>query len=164
MSRGSGDAHVRMLYSLNDAGDIACRECGAAVGDDCWSDSRRWAPFHYARCVDFNALVDERIGLGRYGEFRGGLQSPGKRARAARPLGGVYLVQGAGMLKIGTSGSVRDRVAAMQSGSPVRLHLLATIPGGHKVERAMHRRFSQYRRHGEWFEDCPEIRAAFGVT
>lgn len=75
----------------------------------------------------------------------------------------VYLMEAGGRVKIGISTDPERRRQSMQTGCPVRLRLLATIPGGAAVEAEMHARFAEHRKHGEWFEDVPEIRAAFGV-
>jgi len=36
--------------------------------------------------------------------------------------------------------------------SPVPLRVLKTIPGYSDEEKALHKRFKEHRRHGEWFE------------
>ena len=71
----------------------------------------------------------------------------------------VYFIQAgdAGPIKIGHSTSVRSRLISMQSGSPVRLRLLLTLPGGQQLERFLHQAFAQFRKHGEWFEPHPSL-------
>jgi len=76
---------------------------------------------------------------------------------------GVYLVRGGGRVKIGYSANVPHRMKCLQTGSPVALSLLAVKRGDRAREEALHTRFRRWRLHGEWFEDRPEIRAAFGV-
>jgi hypothetical protein len=76
---------------------------------------------------------------------------------------GVYLVEGAGRLKIGVTTNVRSRMTSLRGSSPVPLDLLAHINGGRTLEAHLHERFRAHRLHGEWFEDRPEIRAAFGL-
>jgi hypothetical protein len=72
----------------------------------------------------------------------------------------VYFVQadsGDGLIKIGTTSSrVEDRLRTMQTGSPVRLKVLGTVPGDSRVESQLHLMFSDIRMHGEWFR--PEAR------
>ena len=43
-----------------------------------------------------------------------------------------------------------------------RLILLATRPGGAKLERKLHRRFAAARSHGEWFRPTRELLAYIG--
>jgi hypothetical protein len=72
----------------------------------------------------------------------------------------VYFIEGPGRaVKIGTARDLRKRVACLQTGSPVRLRVLATVSGGSKLEREYHRRFAEHALHGEWFKDCAAIRA-----
>lgn len=78
----------------------------------------------------------------------------------------IYFIGGAGLVKIGrTIKPVSDRLNSFQTGSPVELELLATaiihvdMPShkiklrdqADRVEKVVHKRFSTYRRHGEWF-------------
>lgn len=63
----------------------------------------------------------------------------------------IYLVKAAGRYKIGTAADPERRLAEMQTGSPVRLFLLATGPGGHEREAQIHLAYASKRRHGEWF-------------
>lgn len=56
-------------------------------------------------------------------------------------------------LKIGyTSGDVRKRLKALQTGSAGELRLIAMHPGTPDGERAIHAEFAKQRLHGEWFE------------
>ena len=55
-------------------------------------------------------------------------------------------------IKIGySSKNPIDRMAALQTGSPLKLRLLAQIPGDIELERKLHRTFAPLRLHGEWF-------------
>ncbi len=70
--------------------------------------------------------------------------------------GSVYFITDvldAGPVKIGfTSGSVKDRLAALQTGSPVPLKVAASLMAPDYAERRIHRALAEYRLHGEWFE------------
>jgi Meiotically up-regulated gene 113 len=66
---------------------------------------------------------------------------------------GLYFIVGADRIKIGRSMDVRKRLRALQTGSPVDLKIMAWFPGCGPSEHDLHQRFSEYRRHGEWFED-----------
>lgn len=63
----------------------------------------------------------------------------------------VYAIEGAGCVKIGRAVAPSFRLATFQSGSPVELKLRGCVVGDHRLERELHERFSEYRRHGEWF-------------
>ena len=87
----------------------------------------------------------------------------------AGKTGCVYFVQAeiGGPIKIGfTQGKPEVRLKALQTGSPFKLVLLKVIP---KVTREqeweLHRRFSAYRLHGEWFrEDGLELADELGIA
>jgi hypothetical protein len=65
----------------------------------------------------------------------------------------VYFIAApsAGLVKIGHSFHPGHRLRGLQTLSPVPLTLLGSIPGGQKAETQLHRRFADYRSHGEWF-------------
>ena len=72
---------------------------------------------------------------------------PNPEQKPARD-GHVYFVQRPdGMIKIGFSTRVRDRIDELTGHSGVRLRLLATVPGTMKDEHAMHVRFAHLRQH-----------------
>jgi len=162
-TRGSACVNVRALYALASVRDLPCPKCGAEVGEDCYQKSGGWTHWHKPRLVEYNRCVDERIRLGRYAEFK---DEPSPSSLLAKPAaaGGVYLIEGGGLLKIGRSVTPRARLASMRTGSPAALTMLTVVAGGPKEERRMHERFAVHRKHGEWFTDCPEIREAFGVS
>lgn len=62
-------------------------------------------------------------------------------------------------IKIGVSIDARARLKEIQSCSPVKLHLLATLSGGARREAAYHAQFTAHRLHGEWFSPHPDILA-----
>lgn len=55
------------------------------------------------------------------------------------------------LVKIGRAIDVDQRVAEIQRMSPAPLKLIATIPGGARLEARLHRAFAHRRGHGEWF-------------
>lgn len=71
----------------------------------------------------------------------------------------VYFIEGAGMIKIGIANNVSSRFNSIRTMSPVPLNLIGFISGNIALEAQLHSRFHQYRRHGEWFVDCQEIRS-----
>ncbi|MFE7529119.1 GIY-YIG nuclease family protein [Kitasatospora sp. NPDC057542] len=55
-------------------------------------------------------------------------------------------------VKIGRSVDPTGRLSSLQAGSPVELRLLATFPGGPRLEKHLHACFARQRIHGEWFD------------
>lgn len=76
-----------------------------------------------------------------------------------RPPEFVYFIQAtvSGLVKIGSASDPGSRLRTLQTGSPERLRLLATMDGGEPFEREMHARFAADRSHGEWFYATPEL-------
>ncbi|WP_331737688.1 GIY-YIG nuclease family protein (plasmid) [Streptomyces sp. NBC_01732] len=70
----------------------------------------------------------------------------------------VYLIGSpeSPLVKIGWSDNPERRLRDLQTGSPVLLKLLALFEGGAVIERELHRRFADKRRHGEWFDLGPD--------
>lgn len=85
---------------------------------------------------------------------------------------GVYFIaaEEVGMVKIGKSCSLHNRLQSLRAGSPVKLEPLAFLELGnyddvHKgnqlslmVERLLHDRHDESRSHGEWFFISDAIR------
>ena len=75
--------------------------------------------------------------------------------------GWVYFVRSAPKtpVKIGFSGhtSLSARVAALQTGSPYKLRIVAQALGSVDDERVCHQIFAADRVAGEWFKDTPRI-------
>lgn len=73
----------------------------------------------------------------------------------------VYFIQSGGpdgYIKIGyTAGSPEARMAALKTGNPLQLALLAVIPGDQSTERALHEKFKEFRGSGEWFTPAPRL-------
>jgi hypothetical protein len=60
-------------------------------------------------------------------------------------------------IKIGKAKDVRHRFANLKVGSPVPLQILASVPGGKRLEWELHARLRESRSHGEWFRPTPEL-------
>lgn len=74
----------------------------------------------------------------------------------------VYFIQAdnGGLIKIGVAKDVTARLYQIQLMCPVRLVVLATVPGGGAaLEAELHQRFADARRHGEWFEPTQDLLA-----
>lgn len=82
---------------------------------------------------------------------------------AARVDSWVYFVQATtgGPVKIGRSSSPQARVASLQTANAAELRIVAMMPGGATVERAMHATFAadRVRPGGEWFNPSPTLAA-----
>lgn len=79
----------------------------------------------------------------------------------------IYFIEaiGAGLVKIGfTERSVSDRLRELQTASPHRLRIAATVDGGLKEESRLHARFAHLAETGEWFRFGPEIHAAIAFA
>jgi hypothetical protein len=64
----------------------------------------------------------------------------------------VYVVRGAGLIKIGSAAKVAARISDLQIGSPVPLEIVAHTPlTDAQLEFDIHRRLKDHRHHGEWF-------------
>jgi hypothetical protein len=85
-----------------------------------------------------------------------------ERVIAERDGSSVYFAGSGGQIKIGWSRKVSARLAQLQTGSPIPIKLLGTMPGGRAVERRLHEQFAHLRLAGEWFADDPELLAYIG--
>lgn len=71
----------------------------------------------------------------------------------------LYFIRSSGgLVKIGITSNIQKRLANLQTSNPERLHVWAFIPrGGIALEKALHRKFINYRTSGEWFKISREI-------
>ena len=66
--------------------------------------------------------------------------------------GTIYVIAAGEFVKIGfTDGKPQDRLRMLQTGSPMKLSVVAQMSGTMREERALHRRFAAQRAEGEWF-------------
>lgn len=83
-----------------------------------------------------------------------------KKARRSLTRTGTamtYFIQGrtTGLIKIGKTDNLCERLATLQIGSPDMLYVVKTLSGN--VEKPYHKRFAHLRQHGEWFSPAPEL-------
>jgi hypothetical protein len=73
---------------------------------------------------------------------------------AGRTKTWVYLIGSpqARPVKIGSSFDPDSRLADLQVGSPVPLHVLWKTQGPRALEKSLHEYFAPYRSHGGWFD------------
>jgi len=92
-----------------------------------------------------------------------GTESPAKSPADVRDTStSVYVIECAGFVKIGVAKRPLERLAAINTGTPV----IATLYGSrefsgrliaHNVESRLHRHFQRARANGEWFSVPPEV-------
>ena len=72
----------------------------------------------------------------------------------------VYFIKakGSNLVKIGKSINFEKRLRSLQTMSPLPLCKLAVLNGYTERERDLHKKFSKYREHGEWFIYSAEIK------
>ncbi|MDB5697933.1 MAG: nuclease family protein, partial [Alphaproteobacteria bacterium] len=83
---------------------------------------------------------------------------PRRNSICDRAKARIYFLAGAGLIKIGVTTNLTSRIRSIRNSSPVPLELLAVIPGNNFTEAGFHQRYASQRRHGEWFDDTPELR------
>ena len=75
--------------------------------------------------------------------------------------GYVYLIEavGSGCFKIGRSQQFEARLQSLQTASPFPLRIRKHIQTDNAaaLEKYLHTRYAEYRRHGEWFEIPPDF-------
>ena len=66
----------------------------------------------------------------------------------------VYLIQGAGLTKIGISSNVISRFKKLTTSSPVPITLLYQVATttARTVEKRLHAKYAEHISHGEWFK------------
>lgn len=71
----------------------------------------------------------------------------------------IYFIRlGNKFIKIGYSVNPSERLKELQTGSPVKLHLQATLEGSFQTEKGLHDLFKHLRTKGEWFRYTDEIK------
>ncbi len=76
----------------------------------------------------------------------------------------LYLIQCQQFYKIGIANDVQSRLAQLSTGNPFELKVLAVYDfyNAEPVERAIHQKFANTRKRGEWFELNGDDVLAFG--
>lgn len=70
-----------------------------------------------------------------------------------------FIAQGGGLVKIGTTTNLFQRLKKLQTGSGPQLRVLVCIDGGPDIEAEYHNRFSADHFRGEWFRLSADIKA-----
>jgi len=85
-----------------------------------------------------------------------GLQAQATDGRLRLYLIGSELKAGRAV-KVGVTRNLPERLARLQSGSPLPLVVFAAIPGSFKLEKRVHEEWRRQRLHGEWFRLTPKM-------
>lgn len=68
-----------------------------------------------------------------------------------------FITAGNKHVKIGYSANPEKRLKELQTGNPLKLKLVTTIPGSYETEKALHLYFTRNKREGEWFHLTGEL-------
>lgn len=83
-----------------------------------------------------------------------------RREKKARQYG-VYIAGFGPYVKIGVSIDIPERMTKLQM--PEKVELYSALDGWIEEERALHKRFAEYRLNGEWFRREGELADWIGV-
>src|SRR4051812_45704665 len=95
-----------------------------------------------------------------YAIIQGGLNEIVRGQNMGNPAANVvYFIQAEnGLVKIGfTKSGVKKRLAQLRTGGSSPMAIRGTMDGDKATEAEIHRRFRDFRSHGEWFRCGPEI-------
>ena len=81
-----------------------------------------------------------------------------KRRNAKRGERFIYFALSSNMVKIGFSDDPARRIRALQTGNPIQIELLGSVPGTAKEERILQNRLKSYWAYGEWFAYVGEVK------
>lgn len=81
------------------------------------------------------------------------------------PFHVVYFVRGAnGLIKVGTSGDLRQRLKSLRADSATPIHVLAWIEGGKTLEQSIHAALAPHRHHNEWLRPSEDLERILDVA
>lgn len=155
---GCSEHHVQAIRSDMEAAGVISQWRGKEMGvGQKVEDALR---HHHERP---NSTIAEELGCGQntVSRVRGRLEADGVIPfwRSLPCESSTYVVRGkkTNLIKIGRSSNLGKRLVDLQTGSPDELEYIAVIPGG-ELERIIHQRVLQFRKHGEWFEYNDDVR------
>lgn len=64
----------------------------------------------------------------------------------------IYFIQCKNFVKIGYSRDPNKRLKKLQTGNPVKMKIIATLPGAYKTEDGLHEAYRKLKVRGEWFK------------
>lgn len=78
--------------------------------------------------------------------------------------GYIYFLAGDGLVKIGFTTNLKERVRSISRMSPRKLNLIARLRGTQRNEDELHGMLKKYRQHGEWFRLEGDVVTAWMVA
>lgn len=76
----------------------------------------------------------------------------GGKCKTMATQGHVYFLRSGNVVKIGFSTNLRERQKSLRTARPEPSFICKVVKGSPATERALHKRFAQYRLAGEWFD------------
>lgn len=121
-------------------------------------DAPRSAALPWPICARCAFAIHDMLSPLCGGRPRPPVEQPFQSPRARDRQGHVYYARRGGLIKIGFTSSLANRMRALLPDE-----VLATEPGTLETEHARHQQFAEWRDRGnkrsEWFADNPELRA-----
>lgn len=76
-----------------------------------------------------------------------------RKLRAELKNGYIYIIGSLadGVCKIGFSRNPKNRLKELQTGCPYKLTIFFMVEGNIPTEKKLHKKYSEYSTHGEWF-------------
>lgn len=97
-------------------------------------------------------VAEERRPVTRLAEAMGRTAQP-------RIANKTYVIRCGPFVKIGMAVDVETRFRTLLASNPFDLEMVAILPGGRAIERALHLRFAAQRHRDEWFREEGELAA-----
>jgi len=78
----------------------------------------------------------------------------------------IYFVEAKGtkLIKIGRTASLKERMCALNTSSPVELNTIALLKATPSLETDLHEYFDFCRKRGEWFEICTDLQEVIDLA
>ncbi len=112
----------------------------------------RLGPMPVVKRDTLDRLLAERL-------LREKTETPAAEPASGHILNGrVYFIDDGFFIKIGFSSEPQKRIVKLQTASPFKLTLVASVPGNKRMETDLHKRFRHLKSHGEWFRGESELR------
>jgi hypothetical protein len=125
-----------------------------AVPQKCSKPTPAWEDPTRIRVAESPVVVVERSRVRPMPRpARTGLSVPRPRqwsTKAGKPHTYLIKADGSHLVKIGIATDPMQRLKTLQTGQPMDLYLIWSVPGDYEYD--LHVRFAEYRHRGEWFD------------